>query len=254
MRPIEKPACPLAPNGSPKTVTHYKYWKKDLETAIGMFCTYCGMRLNNSPQVEHVVPVEPKLGNPAGDKLAWSNVVFACGPCNGAGGKSNKHYNPIEHYMPEEHNTLLPFTHKGGAIAGHINVTAANGLTPNQKEKAEATIAVFNLGNIDTREDKVDYRSSERWQALQTAELLYKIYLTAKASPTYDSEKAARCVASSSASAGFFNVWVEVFINEPEVLKMLIAKEYHPGTHTGSFDPVSGRPIHRNPSNSIDPF
>lgn len=253
MRPIKKPNCPTI-NGVPKTVSDYKYWKLDLETAIGMFCTYCGMRLNNSPQVEHVVPQNPMTGNPAGNPLAWENVVFSCGPCNGASGKTNKNYNKHEHYMPEVHNTLLPFQYPLSSINGHVTVEIAEGLSPSQKVKAIETITVFNFQNIDNRENKVDYRSSERWQVKQTVDATYEMYLMAKGSGVYDVVQVASIVATIAAGAGFFQLWVEAFINEPEVLKKLIQKEFYPGTHQDSFDNITGRPCNRNITNLSDPF
>jgi HNH endonuclease len=254
MRPIQKPACPTI-GGVAKTVKNFHQWKSDLEKAIGMFCTYCGMRLNNSPQVEHVVPQKPKAGRPAGGPLAWDNVVFACAPCNGKAGKSNKDYNETDHYMPEKHNTLLPFKYPASTSSGHQTVAEADGLSAAQQIKASATIGVFSFKKIDNqRGDKFDFRSSERWQAKKAAEASYKIYVTAKDSPTYHADAAAECVAAQAVSAGFFQLWVEQFINEPEVLKKLIHQDYHPGTHQASFDPITGKPIGRNPSNSVDPF
>lgn len=253
MRPIQKPACPIV-RGVAKTVTDYKQWKLDLENAIGMFCTYCGMRLNNSPQVEHVVPQNPMIGNPGGDPLAWNNVVFSCGPCNGASGKSNKNYNATQHYMPEVHNTLLPFVYPLSATPGHVTVQIAPGLSGLQKTKATDTIAVFNFQNIDTRETKVDYRSSERWQAKRAVDATYENYIMAKASATFNAGIAATNVAIQSASTGFFQLWVEAFINEPDVLKRIIHQDFHPGTNQQSFDSVTGKPCNRNPLNAVDPF
>ena len=253
MRPIEKPACPTVA-GAPKVVTEdYKLWKADLEQAIGMFCTYCGMRLNNSPQVEHVVPQNPISGNPAGNPFAWDNVVFSCQPCNGKSGKSNKNYNAQQHYMPEQHNTLLPFIYPHAITQGHLIVEAANGLSNAQRTKAIATINLFNFQHIDQREAKVDYRSSERWQAKQTVDTAFGLYAMAKASPTFDEDIASTVIARLAVSTGFFQLWVEAFINEPEVLKKLIHPDFFPGTHQASFDPVTGQPRPRNPGNP-DPF
>ena len=76
----------------------------------------------------------------------------------------------------------------------------------------------------------------------------------AKNSPSFNSGSASSYVAIQSVSAGFFQLWVEVFINEPEVLKKLIHPDFHPGTHQQSFDAFSGKPRNRNPSNITDPI
>jgi hypothetical protein len=253
MRPIQKQACPNV-GGVDKSVTDYHFWKLDLENAIGMFCSYCGMRLTNSPQVEHVVPQNPMTGNPSGNPLAWHNVVFSCSPCNGANGKSNKYYNEVQHYMPEKHNTLLPFKYTLSATLGHITIEIADGLLPSQQTKASDTIGLFNFQNIDTRENKFDFRSSERWQAKKTADATYEIYKMAKVSPSFNVGSASSYVAIQSVSSGFFQLWVEVFINEPEVLKKLIHQDFHPGTHQQSFNAVTGKPCNRNPLNITDPI
>ncbi len=251
MRPITKPACPTV-GVVPKNVTDFHYWKADLETAIGMFCTYCGMRLNNSPQVEHVVPQNPMVGNPTGNPLAWDNVVFSCAPCNGAGGKGNKDYNEKDHYMPEKHNTLLPFRYPLSSTNGHVTVEIANGLSAHQQAKARATIAVFNFQNIDDRENKVDYRSSERWQAKQSVDASFQVFSLIKISDPTNLNIAADMVATIAVGIGFFQLWIDTFINEPDVLKKLIHQNFHPGTHQQSFDPVTGKPCNRNPLNVAD--
>jgi hypothetical protein len=253
MRPIQKPACPMV-GGVDKSVTDYHYWKSDLENAIGMFCSYCGMRLTNSPQVEHVVPQNPMTGNPLGNPLAWDNVVFSCAPCNGSNGKSNKNYNEVQHYIPEKHNTLLPFKYSLHSTLGHITIEIADGLLPSQQIKANDTIGVFNLQNIDIRENKFDFRSSERWQAKKSADAAYGNFMMAKISSTFNAEIASSNVATLAVSSGFFQLWVAVFINEPEVLKKLIHPDFHPGTHQQSFDAATGKPCNRNPLNITDPI
>lgn len=251
MRPIQKPTCPTV-GGVAKTVTDYASWKSDLEAAIGMFCTYCGMRLNNSPQVEHVVPQTPMTGNPAGNPLDWDNVVFSCAACNGSAGKSNKNYNDVDHYMPEKHNTILPFEYR--ELNGHVTVEIASGLSVSQQKKASDTIDIFNFQKIDIREKKFDYRSSERWQTMQAVNAAYENYRMAKVSPTYDANIASENIAFQAASSGFFQLWLDVFINEPDVLKKLIHQNFHPGTHQQSFDAITGKPINRNPLNVVDPI
>ena len=156
--------------------------------------------------------------------------------------------------MPEIHNTILPFKYPASVIHGHLTVEVANGLSRTQRLKADSTIGVFNFRNIDNRENKFDYRSSERWQTKKAVDAAYVNYMMAKGSPTYDANLASTNVAIQAASSGFFQLWIETFINEPDVLKKLIHQDYFPGTHQQSFDPITGRPCNRNPLNINDKF
>jgi nitroreductase len=259
MRPInsDKGGHPVNPTGGLKTVNDYHYWKADLEQRIGMFCTYCGIRLTN-PQVEHVVPVHPVAGAPTGAALSWNNVVLACQPCNGAGGKSNKNYTPAQHYRPMDHNTLLPFINIDHTTTKeHVIVAVANVWNAAQQAKAQSTIGVFNWQQIDTRPNKNDYRSSERWQAKQSALAAFELFQLSEGQPAHIVMRAAQNVATMAVGKGFFSLWVEIFINKPEVLKWLIHPDYHPNTHQASFDIAGGtyQSIPRNPGfNPIDPI
>ena len=63
MRPIDKGTVPLDNKGQPKTVTTHTQWRGYLINRIGGYCSYCEMKLNDLPQVEHVVAkiLDPSL-------------------------------------------------------------------------------------------------------------------------------------------------------------------------------------------------
>lgn len=243
-------------DGTRKTVNHYSMWKADLEERIGMYCTYCGIPLTHSPQVEHVAPIHPIAGATAGALTDWDNMVLACQPCNGKNGKSNKPYTKALHYRPMDHNTLIPFENvEDTTNKGHMIVQVAKKrLTNAQINKAEATLSLFNWDNVDTRPNKTDFRSSFRWQAKKVALAAFDNYIMCKSSPTFDQTIAAKNAATAAITTGFFSVWVEVFFNEPEVLKWLIHSDIFPNTHQGSFDLNNTfQPIERN-TGQADPI
>jgi len=106
MRPVERGGIPQE-NGVNKVVRDYKDWRQDLIDRIGNYCSYCNMTLNDSPQVEHVTPKNPRPGQVAGALLDWNNMLLACGPCNRA--KGNQPNSNQTHYIPDYHNTHLAF-------------------------------------------------------------------------------------------------------------------------------------------------
>ena len=49
-----------------------------LEARLGSYCSYCGMKLDNAPEVEHVASksTDPAL------ITNWDNLLLACKACN----------------------------------------------------------------------------------------------------------------------------------------------------------------------------
>lgn len=257
MRPIYKGACPQV-GGIDKQVKAYRDWRKDLIDRIGEYCVYCNMKITQSLQVEHVIPKVPVVGAVAGALLDWDNMLLACGPCNRA--KWNYPCNDTLYYLPESHNTHLPFqikahaTHKDAAI-----VTPAAGMTPSQEQKAKATVAFFHLDEVDKRSKIVDLRWRERFQATVSVAFAVRAYRERKSAPNFDASDAAKDIAIRARDAGFFSLWYEAFANEPLVMYELInnipATAIIPGTAQDCFDAANGyKPKPRNPGNTADPF
>ncbi len=248
MRPINKGDIPSNEDGSPKSFSNHRSWRKDLVDRIGNYCCYCGMELKNSPQVEHVIAqnIDSTLS------LDWYNLLLACGACNRA--KSDNSCPPHTHYLPDTHNTYLAFDlyltinpRQSGEEAAFI-ITNSN-LTANQAAKANNTIKLCRLHEDTTYDpDKVtDLRWRFRFQAFQNAELWRKNW------NDWGNSKADKFIPllmTAALPTGFFSVWFRVFEDVPTVKKALI--EGFIGTALNCFDENNNYdPIWRNPPNDI---
>lgn len=251
MRPLNEGNTPTDAGGDPISPTNYKSWRKALIDRIGAYCAYCNMPIKHALQVEHVVPKNPPAGYTVGDPLAWSNMLLACGPCNNA--KGNTPVDSITYYLPEEHNTHLPFVIVSHATdAKHAIVAERPVLNVNQLPKAQRTITLTELNATDERPSIVDLRSRERKLAAITVNSTRTIYNLAAANHPIE---AAEHVVHVAFQTGFFSLWYEEFINEPLVMQKLTDNSIIKGTATNCFDAANGfRPIPRNPANAADPI
>lgn len=253
MRPLNKGNTPTDLNGNVIVVTRYGDWRNHLIRRIGYYCAYCNQPLSHSLQVEHVVPRNPPVGVAPGAPLDWCNMLLACGPCNNA--KGNTPVNANAYYLPEEHNTHLPFSMVLNANPDHAVVIERPGLNAYQHQKSHDTIELLDLGHIDERPNIVDIRSLRRKAALlsvQSARLIYNMTLS---SPTYNPLVVAEHIARCAAECGFFSLWYEEFKNEPLVMQKLTDNTIIKGTATNCFDATNDyRPIPRNPHNHADPI
>jgi len=246
MRPLDKGSTPLADDGSPKQVSGYREWRKDLKNRTGYYCAYCNIPLSHALQVEHVCPKNPLPGDLQGSELDWENMLLACGPCNNA-----KDNNPIaEVYMPEEQNSLLPFVSEQVQNSPrHRIIQVKDTLSEPQEQKAEKTIRLFKWQEVDERDAIVDLRAEKRQTAHKAVQSTFEIYLMLK---SIDIQKATGHLGDVVKQTGFFLLWFEAFEGEPEALKAII--DAVPGTAQDCFDPVTYQPIPRNPSNTTDPI
>ncbi|MGN7818908.1 HNH endonuclease [Chitinophaga sp. 22536] len=253
MRPLNKGNTPIDAAGNAIVVTDYGDWRKHLIDRIGYYCVYCNQPLSHSLQVEHVVPKAPPAGVVAGAALDWDNMLLACGPCNNA--KDNTPVDANTYYLPEEHNTHLPFLIVQSIELDHAIVQARPGLNAHQLQKANNTIELLALNKIDERPKVVDIRSLKRKAAMLSVRSARLIYNMAIASPTYNAIVVAEDIARRAADCGFFSLWYEEFLNEPLVIEKLTDNAMIKGTATNCFDPANGyQPINRNPHNAADPI
>jgi HNH endonuclease len=253
MRPLDKGNTPTDAAGSAMVVTAYKEWRYQLIERIGYYCAYCNQPLSHSLQVEHVIPKNPPAGIAPGAALDWGNMLLACGPCNNA--KGNTPTDANTYYLPEEHNTHLPFLTVMSANADHAIITERGGLQASQLRKAHNTIELLKLDNIDERPAIVDIRSIKRRAAMLSVQSARQVYDMAVASPTYNAHTVATDIARRAADSGFFSLWYEEFMNEPLVMEKLTDNSIIKGTAANCFDPANGyQPIPRNPVNTADPM
>lgn len=250
MRPIDKGETPKR-NGQDIVVKDYGDWRAHLIERIGYYCVYCNMPLSHSLNIEHVVAKAPREGQPAGDFLAWENMLLACGPCNSA--KGNKPTDLDSLYLPEYNNTLLPFE----AVDHPVNPNAAkvipkDGLSKSQRQRAVNTIDLLWLDVIDNRAKVVDIRWRKRKGAMLAINAAYSLYSQIKASSPDLVPKASEYIARNAAEIGFFGIWFSVFEQEPAVIEKLLDSEIIPGTAKECFDPENYTFKYRNPENDKD--
>jgi hypothetical protein len=245
MRPIFRGPTPTDAAGNPKTVSDYKDWRADLIYRIGNYCSYCNMVLNDSPQVEHVSPKNPQLGQPAGSLLDWDNMLLACGPCNRT--KDNNPCPTSTHFLPDFHNTHLAFDHlvfdvpqKPGHKACLVNSKPT--LTAAQSIKAQNTIKLCGLDKILVNPRATDLRWKYRYEALIAAQLWREKW------DSFGKDFSGQFLPLLNTAAtgkGFFSVWYDTFHDVPEVLQSLIAA--FPNTERSCFDATNGyAPLPRN--------
>lgn len=254
MRPLNKGNTPTDAAGNAINPTDYDKWRKKLIERIGYYCAYCNQPLSHSLQVEHVVPKNPPPGATAGSPLDWDNMLLACGPCNNA--KGNTPVDTITYYLPEEHNTHMAFTIIESATdREHAIVTEMPGLLAHQQQKAQRTIDLLKLTNIDKRDDIVDIRSLKRKQAMLSVLSAKQTYNMVRLSPTYNALTVAEDIAHRAADSGFFSLWYKEFATEPLVIETLINNVIIKGTARDCFDATNGyQPKHRNLHNAADPL
>lgn len=129
MRPVKKGI-------STKIYSHYSKARDDLFNKIGMYCSYCEMRLANMAEIEHVVPVAN-----GGDGLNWDNFLLSCKYCNTT--KSNDNTSRLGYYWPDKDNTFLAFEYD------EINIiSAASCLSTSQKKLQMIPLSYLNLIEI----------------------------------------------------------------------------------------------------------
>lgn len=246
MRPIDKGTVPLLPCGTPKTVSDYKNWRRDLVQRLGNHCCFCNMTLNESLQVEHVVAQDIDDSR----ALSWENLLLACGACNRS--KSNRPCPPNTHYLPEVHNTHSAFSVRIGANARQGHAPAAfvawRG-TPTLQSKAENTIKLCALDRDTSSNPQQisDLRWKFRYEAWESANLWKREW------DDWGREFASNFIPllmTAARSSGFWSVWFDVFFDAPLIRRALVRG--FSGTAAACFDPGDFMPIGRNPGDAAD--
>ena len=160
MRPINRGPVPLLANGQPRTVSDYRDWRSALDERLGNYCCYCDMPLNNSPQVEHIVP---QFGG--GSVLSWDNLLLACSACNRA--KWHHPCAPATHALPDVHNTYLAFKHQ---VVPHPRLgrqvcimQLRPGLNLQQQDKARKMLGLCKLDHVPSKASQIVRMSDVRW-------------------------------------------------------------------------------------------
>jgi hypothetical protein len=252
MRPVLDVAVPQV-NGVAKTYTDYKDWRRDLEIAYGLHCIFCNDRLSYNIQVEHLSA--QALGIVGA--LVWSNLNLACGPCNLA--KSAKPFTDATHYLPNVHNTHIPFRY---SIRSHRNligkmaciVEPNPALTATQQAKAQKTITDLKLALVEQTPSRERKMTDVRWQSRFDAYTLTRQQRILWDTLSTPQQQAAYIglVPPQLIKSGYFSLWMIAFQGVPDVLQAII--NTLPNTAVLAFDAATGYiPIGRNPGNA-DPI
>ena len=225
MRPVNKGNSPYT------TITKYQQALPYLETTIGSYCSYCEMKLDNAPEVEHVAAksTDPAL------ITKWENLLLACKGCNTRKGKIVTGINKDDYLWPDEDNTALAFRYPLGIP--EVNTAALNAVDPTGNDNRKAQ-NLFDLLKLDPRtSQKTDRRVMKRNEAFHTASESLADWKTNQI-PAMQ-----RQIIRTALANGFFSVWMTVFEDEPDILREMI--KAFPATETAFFD-AEGHPTMQN--------
>ena len=223
MRPVNKGHSPY------KTISHYSNASPFLEQTIGAYCSYCGMRLTNMPEVEHK---ESKVKSP--DKAtSWENLLFGCKYCNTRKGDIVDKLNVDNYLWPDQDNTAIAYTYENGMPA--VNATALMSVDPSGAalNKAYNLFHLVKLDHIPNSRDK-DRRFRLRNAVFERAKDSLEDYQRLKIANPDTASVFVKQIIRTALADGFFSVWTTVFNDEADVLNALI--EAYPGTEKGFFD------------------
>ena len=247
MRPIEKWAVGfITPDGTTIIETYDPHTNANtlLHKNIDHFCSYCEV-FSSDLEGEHIV----SQSQDGTLRTKWTNLLLACGRCNGS---DNKWNNPVDlslMYFPHQNNTLLVFEYlEGGVVKVHSDLTKLD-----QIRKATKLLDLLCLdkypGNPKYPETKkykqgfppADRRWEHRRRAWEKAQMKLKDYEKGFIS--------AEKVVEFARERGFFSVWFTVFAAHKAVKAALVDR--FKGTAQNCFD-ADFNPIPRNPTDLID--
>jgi len=231
MRPIDKGDSPY------KKIKEYQEAEPYLSERIGRYCSFCEMRINNAPAVEH------KESKKSGGALTeWSNLLLGCVYCNSRKSEKIKKGELNKWLWPDQDNTFLGFTYEDALPK--INEKYLKSISEEVYRRART---MFNDLALDynpakeLRATKKDKRWTIRLETLGVAEEAKEIWLKSKNTEFKDSQ--IKNIVNQAKGYGFFSIWMMIFENEKEVRNSLI--KAFPGTSKKCFD-ENGVPVNRD--------
>jgi len=214
MRPVDKG---LAPN----VYTKYEDAGPDLQARLGDYCSYCERQIETHLAVEHVMPKvhRPNLRN------VWRNFLLGCGSCNSSKGKRRVALR--DYYWPDRDNTLRAFAWaKGGLVLPHP------GLSPAERAKAQATIALTGLDKYPGNPGREPTRADRRW--IRRREILKMAEKDRDRLAVNNTTEVRELIVENALGRGLFSIWWTVFAGDVDMRRRL--REAFIGTHGASFD------------------
>jgi uncharacterized protein (TIGR02646 family) len=209
-----------AQSSLPVDLNKYGDAKPHLERRIGLYCSYCELRIENLPAVEHVFP---KTSH--GDlELVWSNFLFACGSCNSI--KGHRDISLGDYVWPDRDNTARAFAYREGGV-----VAVAPDVPQALRPRANRTIALVGLDRTPaSRVPATD--ADRRWRLRDEA---FGMASRAKRRlRRRDDADLREQIVETACHAGFWSIWMTVFSDDPDMRCRLIAA--FPGTSRECFD------------------
>lgn len=220
MRPVNKGTSPY------ESIDKYSEALPYLEDRIGIYCSYCGAKIDHAPEIEHVVSKSK-----GGDRTEWKNLLLACKYCNARKSNRTTPENKDDYLWPDENNTELAYSYIGGIPKVNSQALLALDASGDTAQKAENLYNLVKLGNIPEPGDK-DRRFKQRNKAFDDAS--HSLQNWEKLKETDGKVAIKDQIIRTAENAGFFSVWMEVFKDEPEMKNALLTA--FPGTETRFFD------------------
>jgi HNH endonuclease len=213
---------PVTRGEKPEHADTYEEMREVLLKDWGEYCSYCELPIINRPDAEHILP---KTKNPD-ERDNWDNLLLSCGVCNPRKGSKRPTPQTLDSFLwPSRDNTARAFKYD------NIFPEVADGLTKEQQRMAARLRGLLVLGDTN------DKRHKKRAEAFKLAK---EFANDLRSSPdTVLARKAIRRLAEHS---GFFSVWMEVFSDDIEMRKEIIAA--FPGTAKDCFD-AETKPVAR---------
>ena len=203
MRPVNRGLISKNEDGTDKVYTSYKQAKDDLKNALGNYCSYCEMGIENQVDIEHVIPKnhDSSLEND------WNNFLLACKSCNVI--KSDNNTTRNGYVFPDIQNTSFLFEYSVN------NVKVKEDLSADVKVLATATFNLVKLDRKSDTSDMTDDRAFARLNSWNKAQEALKDFLEL---PNHD----AMIRQTARSCNGFFSMWIQIFKDYPEVKKAIL--------------------------------
>ena len=217
MRPVERGEVPVDPiTGLPKVFACYEDARGDLLNRLGCFCSYCEMRIENAPNVEHIAPKSRDTER----ERDWDNLLLSCNHCNPTKGKALRRLE--EHLWPHLDNTARAFRYDEG---GRMHV--ADWLAADVRRRALRTRNMIGLDPREMTPAALRRRGHRRdaWTIAVTNRERLRVA---------PSDALRETIVELARSRGYWSVWMTVFADDPDMRRRLIAG--FKGTAAGCFD------------------
>ena len=210
MRPVNRGEIPKKEDGTDKVYTSYKQAKDDLKNALGAYCSYCEMGIENQVDIEHVIPQhhDSSLEND------WNNFLLACKTCNII--KSDKNISRNGYVFPDTHNTSFLYKY---SING---VNVRDDLDEDIKIVATATFNLVKLNRDVDTSNMTDDRKFARNNSWNKAQEALKDFLELLPITSTPEKKYALVNSTANTCNGFFSMWIQIFKDYPEVKKAIL--------------------------------